>query len=780
MTTPPNRLRLPRSVRFGLVVAFLAALGTGAIVWYQVHEEFRTSVEDLDRRAGVLIHRNTPAARIALALPDDQVRARMGDRLDGHSRLLGFALFRPDGRLVAAGQAVADLEPIIAPVVARLGQGQSESQEVARSDAGTTHILASAITGDDGQHLGSLVILHDALYLEDRLTRGMVRGLALALIAAGVLFVMTSGMAWAVFERPMHALAEWMRKLRFGGASESPPRGLPVSRLQDESVHLAASFRAARSKEREEAQEIVRSDKAWTRDRLRAHAIDALGGQPLVVVSNREPYMHQLREGKPVLVRPASGLVTGLDPVLRATGGLWVAHGAGDADRQTADAAGCIPVPPEDSRYTLKRVWITKEEEQGYYYGFSNEGLWPLCHLTHERPLFRAGDWEQYVRANQRFANAVLEEIGDEKAVVMVQDYQLALVPGMIKAKRPDIRVGLFWHIPWPNAEAFRICPYRVELLQGMLGADLLGFHLQQHCNNFLDTVDRMVEAKLNWDHFSAEIKGHTSLVRPFPISVQQWSERGVATGTKLASHITTLRQQHQLDGCMVGVGVDRIDYTKGIAERFRAIERLFEKHPEHKGKFTFVQLGAPSRVHIPRYRDLVTELEALADQINWKFQDASREGWKPIHFLVDHHEGPAVYAFLKMASVCIVSSLHDGMNLVAKEFVAAKAEGGAESTEREAGGDKEGVLVLSEFAGAARDLPEALIINPYDTEEFAQAIHEAIMMDDKERRQRMTRMRLRIEEFNIYRWAADFLTALAQAKGRVDPSEAGQPRRPQ
>ncbi|MBU6413407.1 MAG: trehalose-6-phosphate synthase [Planctomycetes bacterium] len=423
-----------------------------------------------------------------------------------------------------------------------------------------------------------------------------------------------------------------------------------------------------------------------------------------------------------------------------------------------------MPVPPEDPRYTLKRVWITKEEEQGYYYVFSNEGLWPLCHLTHERPIFRASDWEQYVRANQRFANAVLEEIGDENAVVMVQDYQLALVPGMLKAQRPDIRVGLFWHIPWPNAEAFRICPYRVELLQGMLGADLLGFHLQQHCNNFLETVDRMVEAKLNWDQFSAEIKGHTSLVRPFPISVQHWSERGVASGDQLANRIATTRQQHQLNGCMVGIGVDRIDYTKGISERFRAIERLFEKHPEHKGKFTFVQLGAPSRVHIPRYRDLVTELEAMADAINWKLQDNST-GWKPIHFLVDHHDSPTVYCFLKMAEVCIVSSLHDGMNLVAKEFVAAKVEGSAASNE----GSREGVLVLSEFAGAARDLPEALIINPYDTEEFAHAIHQAIIMDDAERRARMNRMSMQIEEFNIYRWAADFLTALAQSKGRVD-----------
>lgn len=758
-----------KSLRFGVVIATLAGIATGAVFWFQINGEHRQGLDDLTRRAQLLGHRIAPTARQALEREDSRVPTIIGDRLDGHLRLLGMALYRPDGKMVVSGLGLAELADSVEDAVQRGLAAKSEYSALHRDGGGSTHVLVQPLTDEKGDLKGAVVVLHDALYLEDRMTRGILRGMLWSGGIALTMFFITTGLAWTLFERPLHKLAEWMRRLRFGNTPELPPRNLPVGRLADETVHLAASFRAARSKEREEAQEIVRSDKAWTRDRLRAHAIDALGGQPLVVVSNREPYMHQLRDGKPVLVRPASGLVTGLDPVLRATGGLWVAHGAGDADRQTADAAGCIPVPPEDSRYTLKRVWVTKEEEQGYYYGFSNEGLWPLCHLTHERPVFRAGDWEQYVRANQRFANAVLGEIGEEKAVVMVQDYQLALVPGMIKAKRPDIRVGLFWHIPWPNAEAFRICPYRVELLQGMLGADLLGFHLQQHCNNFLDTVDRMVEAKLDWDRFSAEIKGHTSLVRPFPISVQHWSERGVASGDKLANHIETLRQQHQLDGCMVGVGVDRIDYTKGIAERFRAIERLFEKHPEHKGKFTFVQLGAPSRVHIPRYRDLVTELEALADQINWKYQDASREGWKPIHFLVDHHEGPAVYAFLKMASVCIVSSLHDGMNLVAKEFVAAKAEGVAESSKSDVGGDKEGVLVLSEFAGAARDLPEAVIINPYDTEEFAQAIHEAITMDDKERRQRMTRMRLRVEEFNIYRWAADFLTALAQSKGRTD-----------
>ncbi len=776
MTTAKPRLR-SKSLRFGLLIAALSCLTTGLIFWFQVNGERQQGLDDLTRRAQLLGHRVTPAARRALEASDDRAAMLIGDSFDGHLRLFGLALYRPDGRLLVSGEGVAEIAHSVEDAVQRGLASKTEVNDLHRDGGGSTHVLVQPLADENGDLKGAVVVLHDALYLEDRLTRGILRGM---LWSGGIglgMFCITTGLAWAVFERPLHKLAEWMRRLRFGSSPELPPRGLPVSRLADETVHLAASFRAARSKEREDAQEIVRSDKAWTRDRLRAHAVDALSGESLVVVSNREPYMHQLRDGVPLLVRPASGLVTGLDPVLRATGGLWVAHGAGDADRQTADAAGCIPVPPDDSRYTLKRVWITKEEEQGYYYGFSNEGLWPLCHLTHERPSFRSNDWEQYVRANQRFADAVLEEVGNEKAVVMVQDYQLALVPSMLKAKRPDIRVGLFWHIPWPNAEAFRICPYRVELLHGMLGADLLGFHLQQHCNNFLDTVDRMVEAKLDWDRFSAEIKGHTSLVRPFPISVQQWSERNVATGEKLAHQIATLRHQHQLEGCVVGVGVDRIDYTKGIAERFRAIERLFEKHPEQRGKFTFVQLGAPSRVHIPRYRDLVTELEAMADAINWRFKDAGKEGWKPIHFLVDHHEAPTVYAFLRMAGVCIVSSLHDGMNLVAKEYVAAKAESDPEA--RHDGHEsetQEGVLVLSEFAGAARDLPEALIINPYDTEEFAQAIHQAVVMEAKERRQRMTRMRLRVEEFNIYRWAADFLTALAHSKGRVHEREAAKP----
>ncbi len=760
MTHSSSRRHLPRFVLLGLAAACLAAVGVGFTAWAQVREEYRTSVEDLDRRAGVLLHRNMASASAALALPDEQAAAAMGARLEGHSRLVGFALLRADGRIVAAGEGVRDYGPVIAPAAAELSPETPEVRRLVWHGADSTHVVARAVPGPDGRPAGALVILHDAVYLEDRLTRGMVRGLVLALLVASALFVLTAAMAWIGFERPMHSLAEWMRGLRFGAAAAEPPRGLPVRRLADESLHLAASFRAARSKERESAETIARADRTWTRDRLHAHARMALGEKTLVVVSNREPYMHQLRDGRPTLVRPASGLVTGLDPVLKACGGLWVAHGAGDADRLTVDGRDGISVPPEDPRYTLRRVWITKEEEQGYYYGFSNEGLWPLCHLTHERPTFRASDWEQYQRANQRFADATLEEIGSEPAVVLVQDYQMALVPGMLRRRRPDLRIGLFWHIPWPNPEAFRICPSRVEMLQGMLGADLIGFHLQQHCNNFLDTVDRMVEARLDWDRFAVEWRGRSTLVRPFPISVQPWSERRDISPEALEGEIHSLREKHRLGDRCIGVGVDRIDYTKGIAERFRAIERFFERHPEHRGRFSFVQLGAPSRTHLPRYRDLVSELETQADAIHWRFRTEDAD-WKPIHFLVGHHDGPTVHAFLTMASVCIVSSLHDGMNLVAKEFVAAQGEAGT------AGAAGEGVLVLSEFAGAARDLPDAIIINPYDTEEFAEAIREAIEMPSGERRGRMHRLHQQVTEHNIYRWAAEFLAALA-------PSSAG------
>lgn len=741
--------RSSQALRLGIVVAGMAALVFAAVSWHQIRQERRIDEEDLSRRAALLAHRLSAGAVQALGRSDAEIDALLTERLEGHNRLLGLAIFRADGGMLAAGRNLIDVEDLLHPVVDRVLHGEGETSAVTEEGAGDLHVYARPVADGEGSTVGALAVVHDAAFLDERATERLLALGSWGLLSSLVILAAVIGLAWFAYERPLERFADWMKRLRVDGALEVPPPGLPSHVLAEESEHLAASFRAARSTMRSLSRESVQMDKIWTRERLARHAIEHLGGEQLVVVSNREPYIHEVHDGDVRVIVPASGLVTALDPVLRACGGLWVAHGSGEADLETAGARARIAVPPGDPRYTLRRVWLSKEEEQGYYYGFSNEGMWPLCHLTHERPVFRSSDWECYVRVNRLFAAAVLEEIGPGRAFVLVQDYHLALVPKLLKAARPDLQVGIFWHVPWPMAEALRICRWRVELLDGMLGADLIGFHLQQHCNNFLDGVDRMLEARLDWDHFAVDLRGHRTLVRPFPISVESWSERGVPVGAALEQQKARLREMHELGDIPIVVGVDRIDYTKGLPERLRAIERFFANHPEHRGRLTFVQLAAPSRTHIRRYRELVTDVEVLADEINWKFRT---ETWKPIALLVAHHDSPTVHAFLSMANACIVSSLHDGMNLVAKEYIAAQREG-------------DGVLILSEFTGAARELTDAILINPYDTESFAEAIHAAVIMKPDQRRARMERMRRIVEEHNIYRWAASFIANLAEAK---------------
>lgn len=736
-------------LRIGLLIAGIVGLTTGLVSWFQIEQERKIDEDDLDRRARVLARQVQNKVQVALAAPDPEAKRILKDELEGHSRLIGFAVFRTSGELLALGKGAAEFADAVQATAQKSLRGDKEVHEIDRSQGSLLHILALPVPNADGVTAGAIAVVHDIAHLESRSTNRMLRSLFLVGALTLLLLLLVAGATWLSYDRPLKNLADWMRRLRTGEELDAVPSRLPTKLLASESDRLAASFRAARAVGWEESRSIVREHNVWTRDRLRAHAMDSLHGGQLVVVSNREPYMHQLRDGKPHVIMPAGGLVTALDPILQACGGLWVAHGSGEADRETSDEHGRLLVPPGDSRYTLRRVWLNKDEEQGYYYGFSNEGLWPLCHLAHERPTFRDSDWKNYEAANRRFADAVLDEVGSGAATILVQDYQLALVPQFLKAARPDLQVGIFWHIPWPNPESFRICPYRAEILRGMLGADLIGFHLQQYCNNFLDTVDRMIEARLDWDYFAVEHQGQRSLVRPFPISVEAWNERGARSGPELDQQIADLRERHGLGDTQVIVGVERIDYTKGLAERFRAVARFLEKSPEHHGKFTFVVLGAPSRTHIRRYRELVAELESMADEINWRFQSGD---WKPLRFLVAHHDAQTVHAFMRMAPICIVSSLHDGMNLVAKEYVMAKDDG-------------DGVLILSEFAGAARELSEALIINPYDTEQFADAIRYAVTMDSSERSLRMNRMRRRVEEYNVYRWAARFLTALSHTR---------------
>jgi trehalose 6-phosphate synthase len=727
-------IRTTRGLRVALLIASLAGLVTALMSWQSIQRERRSGLDDLGRRAGLLAHRVSPIVK---------EKRPFGTSLEGHSRLLGLAVYDDRGNLLGAGAGAGEYGDLLAPIAARARGSTADVVELVSSQESLLHVLVRPLP-----EAGAIItVVHDATYLDDRSNRSLLQASFWVVVVTLGLVVGTMLLTWVSYEGPLLRLARWMQGVRMGDGDDAKAPVLPIRLLSEESEHLAATLRAAKSSRLLQSSEAVRQDNVWTRERLSAHAASCLAGRPLVVVSNREPYMHVLKNGETQLIRPASGLVTALDPVLQACGGVWVAHGAGEADRAASDSKDRVTVPPGDPRYTLKRVWISREDEEGYYYGFSNEGLWPLCHLTYERPTFRISDWNRYVKVNHQFSDALLEELGGGGAMVWVHDYHLALLPQMLKAARPDLKVGLFWHIPWSPPEVFRVCPWAPQLVKGLLGADLVGFHLQQHCNNFLGTVDRLLEARLDWDQFSVDLEGHRTAVRPFPISVQDWSERGVEQGEALDARTRDLAERHRLGGLQVGVGVERIDYTKGLVERFHAIARLLEKHPEHRGKFSFVQLGAPSRTHLRRYRDLVSELESLAEAINWRFQE---NGWKPIHFLVAHHDPPAVHAFLRMAAFCVVSSLHDGMNLVAKEYVSARA-------------GLDGTLVLSEFAGAARELPDALVINPYDGEGFADALHAALVMPADERRRRMTRMQRVVEENNVYRWAASFLSEAAR-----------------
>lgn len=494
----------------------------------------------------------------------------------------------------------------------------------------------------------------------------------------------------------------------------------------------------------------------WTKARLEELATRSFADARFLVVANREPYIH-VYDGESIrCMKPASGLTTALDPVMRACGGTWVAHGSGNADRIATNERDCVAVPPEDPRYTLRRVWLSKQEEQGYYYGFANETLWPLCHAAYTRPRFDSDDWEQYQRVNQKFADAVLQEVEDKPAVVFVQDYHFALLPRMLKNARPDLVVMQFWHIPWPNREIFRICPWQEQILDGLLGNDLLSFHIQYHCNNFLETVDRAIEAKIDAEHFSVTRGGKSTLVRPHAISIDFEAITSSAEGRQAQE--ARIRRQLRVHDQLLLVGVDRVDYIKGIPERFRAIDRLITLHPELKGKFCFVQVGAPSRTHIATYGGLNEDLSSLADQINWRHGD---ESWKPILLIKEHYRPEQVYALYRIAAGCVVSSLHDGMNLVAKEFIAARD-------------DLRGVLVLSKFTGAARELNDAVQINPYAVDDFAAALRTALTMPAIEQERRMSRMRAHVSENNIYRWAGHLLSDASKLLETNHDSGAG------
>jgi trehalose 6-phosphate synthase len=596
---------------------------------------------------------------------------------------------------------------------------------------------------DGDEVVAHLVVVHDLSFVARReraMRRFTVGAFGLVALLASVATVLVRRFTWRSWTE------EIRRILTVGTGVVWRPR----TRQQRMFAPLLSDLRAAMAELA--AEQPGSGGGKWTPDRLHRVLTESLQGDSVVILANREPYIHaRAADGAIRVQHPASGLVTALEPVMRACSGVWVAHGSGSADRDVVDRRDRVRVPPSEESYAIRRVWLGPDEERGYYYGFSNEGLWPLCHLVYTRPVFRAEDWRAYETVNRRFAAAVCDEVDGPDPIVLVQDYHFALAPRMIRERLPRATIIGFWHVPWPNAERFGVCPWHRELLDGMLGSSIVGFHTQQHCNNFLEAVDRFLESRIDRERMSVVLGGRESLVRPYPISIEWPNRRAEEAPPAVECRREVLAELGLEPDALLGVGVDRLDYTKGIEDRLLAVERLLERFPRLLGRFTFAQLAAPSRTLIPEYRELNERVEAIASRVNSRFAAGA---WRPIAMLRAHHEPPAVFRYLRAADVCYVSSLHDGMNLVAKEFVAARE-------------DERGVLVLSRFTGAARELTAALLVNPYDLEEASAALATALAMPPAEQAERMRALRAHVAEFNVYRWAGRMLVDAARLRER-------------
>jgi alpha,alpha-trehalose-phosphate synthase [UDP-forming] len=754
------KIVLPLIVSVAVVSLLFAA--------YQVRTERRNLRSDLSRRAEILAESLQETVEPLLDQEPRRSLKRIVARFGQREHLKGVAIYDTDGSAIAITTGLPSnlqTRPAAASRAAQRDEAYGEflttnsSAPGVEAIPGPMHIFALPLHRN-GQNAGTLVLFHDTSYIETQVQLTLRDALLTAAIQTLLISLLAFVLVRWMFTAPLARTAKWLRTLRTGQPHAPPmkPQGEIFDQLHQEVTHLAHDLNAARATAEEEARLRNSNASIWTAERLRVSLRNKLQEKPLFVVSNREPYLNVYNEkdNSIGIIVPASGVVTAIEPVLVACDGTWIAHGSGSADRALSDAHDHQRVPPQRPSYTLRRVWLSNEEEKGYYQGFANEGLWPLCHIAHTRPVFRPEDWEHYQRVNRRFADAVLQEMeGTESPIVLVQDYHFALLPRMIKEARPDARVAIFWHIPWPNAEVFGICPWQRELVDGLLGADLIGFHIQSHCNNFLETVDRAVEALTEWDRFAVNRQGHVTRVRPYPISVA-FAENG--------HHVNEIRNAGEeraalcgelgVEGSLLGVGVDRVDYTKGIIERFRGIEHFLDLYPAYQHRFTFVQIGAPSRTDIDRYKQFLDEVTAEAERINARFQAGQ---WKPIVLLKKHHSHEEIGRYYRAASVCLVTSLHDGMNLVSKEFVAARE-------------DERGVLILSTFAGAAHELPDALLVNPYDVQQVAEAIHRALEMPEEEQARRMQQMRTNVREHNVYRWAAHLLSDLTEI--RIDAPE--------
>jgi trehalose-6-phosphate synthase len=695
-------------------------------------EWFRSDVE---LRAQLVMHSmEDPLTELIANGNEARLRAYLA-RMTTDERLLAILICRPDGStLVRTERAPAAIS------CETIDTTRPKPTSIAQLPSGSVQI--SRFDFDSARTPFRVLMLHDLSFVDRR--QRTARDFMLVFVGISVLLLalLIVLVAWLQLRRWVKVLIGDIRGKRFLDDAESPRSSLPIlSQVRQALAEVEAKQRLE-----------IDFHENWTPQALRQVVRDHLRSAQVIIVSNREPYIHNFNaDHQPVVQVPASGMVTALEPVMRACSGVWIAHGAGNADKETVDRFDQIRVPPDDPSYTLRRVWLSEAQEQGYYYGFSNEGLWPLCHLAYVRPAFRAADWRAYEEVNAKFAEVVALESSTDSPVVLIQDFHFALLPKLIRAKVPKATIVLFWHIPWPNSETFGVCPWKREMLQHMLSADILGFHTRYHCQNFLDTVDRFIECQIDHEHMTVTLQGRVCRVAPYPISIE-WPPRWLQDLPDVSACRAAVRERYRIGpDVVIGLGVERWDFTKGIIERFHALEALLEKNPRHRGRLTFLQIASPSRSQLPAYRGLQEQTNREVERINAKFAEGD---WRPIVLIGEHQEPRSVFELYRAADFCLVNSLHDGMNLVAKEFVASRE-------------DEDGVLILSTFAGASRELTEAVLINPFDVNETAEAMEIAMRMGRDERRDRMSLMRRTVKENNVYRWAGRMLMDAARIRQR-------------
>jgi trehalose 6-phosphate synthase len=733
--------------RFALPVLVALSVGAWVAVPYverMLTEWFRS---DIDMRARLAMTSMGEALPTLLDRSELPRLRRFLSKVTEDERLLAVLACRPDGQtLYQTDRTPAQVSCAIAALA------DEPASRVVRTPKGSVHLARFDVVAADGDPVVMLLV-HDLSFVDRRYSRLRDYLIAFGTMSAAVLALLSLAGGWLLLRRWGSLLVRDIQTRGFQGDAQAPTSAPILSQVR----------KVLREIEHDQRLEIDYREN-WTPQAL-AHVVrDSLEAPQMLVVSNREPYIHNRGPDGRLLVQvPASGMVTALEPIIRACSGVWIAHGSGTADREVVDLYDRVSVPPSDPAYTLRRVWLSEAEENGFYYGFSNEGLWPLCHLAYVRPSFRETDWRQYEAVNRRFADVVAREARSDRPVVFVQDYHFALLPALVRESLPGATVALFWHIPWPNAETFGVCPWKVDLLRGMLAADILGFHTRYHCQNFLDTVDRYMECQIDREYMTVTIQGHVCQVAPYPISIE-WPPRWLEQLPSVPQCARAVRRRYGLaDDVRIGVGVERWDFTKGIVERFLALEQLLETHPQWRGRVTLLQVASPTRSKLPAYRTLQDETEAVAARVNERF---GTDRWRPIVLIAEHQEPLQVFELYRAADFCLVNSLHDGMNLVAKEFVAARD-------------DDDGVLILSTFAGASRELIEALLVNPYDLADTAAAIDTALRMDAAERRERMRMMRRTVKENNVYRWAGRMLMDAARVRQRERLGARGQLRAP-